>query len=283
LNLTIDANTWPAYVEIDHIKNLSDTDIQTIGKTLAEKTVVVIRNQSKLSHQDQTSFSHRFGDVYRYFFPKKEMYAAICPDNNKIANVTGKRNKDNLPGLHGGHDDLDWHCNSPWNEKRMPIIYLYAVHGSNGSRTSYSNAIHAWRDLSPEWKDMLSKFHIRPADTMDNYSIQNKIFGLTPQENLNFNPCVHQVNHAGYDTLFFPWNQMLGLKEVEDQTEYEEIKSSIMKHMLQEKYIYHHDWQDGDIVLADQWSGMHKRWAFELMHERLLHRIGFNYDNIEFG
>ena len=282
MNLTIDANSWPAYVEIDHIKNLSDTDIQTIGKTLAEKTVVVIRNQPKLSHQDQISFSHRFGDVYRYVFPKKEMYTAICPDNNKIANVTGKRNKDNLPGLHGGHDDLDWHCNSPWHEKRMPIDYLYSVYGSKGSRTSYSNAIHAWRDLSPKWKDMLSKFHIRPADVMDNYSIHNKIFGLEAKENINFNPCVHQVNHAGYDTLFFPWNQMVGIKEIQDEIEYQEIRTMIMKHMIQDKYIYHHDWEDGDILIADQNSGMHKRWAFELMHERLLHRIAFNYDKIKF-
>jgi alpha-ketoglutarate-dependent taurine dioxygenase len=55
-----------------------------------------------------------------------------------------------------------------------------------------------------------------------------------------------------------------------------------MAHLLNEKYAYHHDWEDGDIVMADQMSGMHKRWAFELMHERLLHRIGFNYDKIKF-
>ena len=82
--------------------------------------------------------------------------------------------------------------------------------------------------------------------------------------------------------MFFPWNQILGFREMDDPVEYAEIKDSLMKHMLQEKYTYHHDWEDGDIVMADQWSGMHKRWAFELMHERLLHRIGFDYDKIKF-
>ena len=129
---------------------------------------------------------------------------------------------------------------------------------------------------------MLGKLHIRPASLNDNYSIQGKVFGLTAEENKNYQPCVHQTNRSGHDTLFFPWNQILGFREMDDPVEYAEIKDSLMKHMLQEKYTYHHDWEDGDIVMADQWSGMHKRWAFELMHERLLHRIGFDYDKIKF-
>ncbi len=282
MNVNYRNNTWPAFVEIDHINNLTDEDIQVIGKALAEKTVVVIKNQQGLTEQEQVDFSERFGFVRTYAWPTEAMWKAISPTHPKVANVTGKRNDDNLPGLHGGHDDLDWHLNSPWDEKRMPIIYLYAVTATKGSRTSYINAVDAWNDLSPEWKDMLSKFHIRPASTNDNYSIQGKVFGLKAEENKNFQPAVHQVNQAGHDSLFFPWNQMVGVREIEDEKEYEEIKSAIMKHMLQEKYIYHHDWEDGDIVIADQMSGMHKRWAFELMHERLLHRIGFNYDNIKF-
>ena len=282
MKLTYRNNTWPAFIEIDNIKNLTDEDIQTIGRALAEKTVVVFKNQPGLTQQEQVDFSERIGHVRTYAWPNEAMWKAISPDHPKVANVTGKRNDDNLPGLHGGHDDLDWHLNSPWDEKRMPIIYLYAVKGSKGSRTSYINAVDAWRDLSPEWKDMLGKLHIRPASLNDNYSIQGKVFGLTAEENKNYQPCVHQTNRSGHDTLFFPWNQILGFREMDDPVEYAEIKDSLMKHMLQEKYTYHHDWEDGDIVMADQWSGMHKRWAFELMHERLLHRIGFDYDKIKF-
>lgn len=282
MNITYVNGQWPAVVEIDSIKNLTDEDIQIIGQALAEKTVVVIKNQQGLTEQEQVDFSERIGTVRTYAWPNEAMWKAISPTHPKVANVTGKRNDDNLPGLHGGHDDLDWHLNSPWDEKRMPIIYLYAVTATKGSRTSYLNAVDAWRDLSPEWKGMLDEFHIRPASTNDNYSIQGKVFGLKAEENKNFQPAVHQVNQAGHDSLFFPWNQMVGVKEVTDDQTYEEIKSSIMKHMLQEKYTYHHDWEDGDIVMADQMSGMHKRWAFDLMHERLLHRIGFNYDKIKF-
>lgn len=282
MNVTYRNNAWPAFVEVDHINNLTDEDIQVIGRALAEKTVVVFKKQPQLTQQEQVDFSERFGHVRTYAWPNQAMWKAISPDHPKVANVTGKRNDDNLPGLHGGHDDLDWHLNSPWDEKRMPIIYLYAVKGSKGSRTSYLNAVDAYTDLPQEWKNRIEAYHIRPASLNDNYSIQGKVFGLTAEENKNFQPSVHQVNQAGHDSIFFPWNQMVGLKEVEDDGEFHEIKEYLMAHLLNEKYAYHHDWEDGDIVMADQMSGMHKRWAFELMHERLLHRIGFNYDKIKF-
>ena len=282
MELTLHNDSWPAMVTVDHINNLTDDDIQAIGRALAEKTVVVIKKQPSLTEEDQVAFSERFGHVRTYKWPNEKMWKAISPNHPKVANVTGKRNDDNLPGLHGGHDDLDWHLNSPWDEQRMPIIYLYAVQSTKGSRTSYINAVDAYRDLPQEWKDRIEGYHIRPASTNDNYSIQGKVFGLVAEENKTYQPAMHQTNRSGHDTLFFPWNQMVGIKEVESDQEYQEIKEFLMAHMLQEKYIYHHDWEDGDIVIADQWSGMHKRWAFELMHERLLHRIGFNYDKIEF-
>jgi alpha-ketoglutarate-dependent taurine dioxygenase len=53
----------------------------------------------------------------------------------------------------------------------------------------------------------------------------------------------------------------------------------LIDHVLQEKYLYHHDWQDGDVVIAEQWLGIHKRWRFEGMSNRILHRITFDFNN----
>ena len=62
-----------------------------------------------------------------------------------------------------------------------------------------------------------------------------------------------------------------------DQAESDNLKNLLMTHIFQEKYIYHHDWEDGDIVLSDQWNGIHKRWAFQQMDSRLLHRAAVDY------
>lgn len=60
--------------------------------------------------------------------------------------------------------------------------------------------------------------------------------------------------------------------------EWEKIYSDLKNHVLQEKYMYHHDWKDGDLVISEQWLSIHKRWFFPRMNTRLLHRIAFNYD-----
>ena len=54
-------------------------------------------------------------------------------------------------------------------------------------------------------------------------------------------------------------------------------------HVLQEKYMYHHEWQDGDIVLSEQWLGIHKRWHFEDISNRVLHRICLDFSNCNFS
>ena len=55
------------------------------------------------------------------------------------------------------------------------------------------------------------------------------------------------------------------------------IMDPLIEHTTQEKYIYHHDWDDGDLVISEQWLGIHKRWKFEGMPNRLLHRAVFDF------
>ena len=55
------------------------------------------------------------------------------------------------------------------------------------------------------------------------------------------------------------------------------IAKPLHDHLTQDKYCYHHDWQNGDLVIGDQWFGIHKRWPFEKITERLLHRSVFGY------
>jgi taurine dioxygenase len=61
------------------------------------------------------------------------------------------------------------------------------------------------------------------------------------------------------------------------QEESDKLKEKLTSHIMNDKYVYHHDWQDGDIVISDQWHSMHKRWAFDKMDKRLLHRAAMNY------
>ena len=66
--------------------------------------------------------------------------------------------------------------------------------------------------------------------------------------------------------MYFPYLQVMG--GLSDNL-FEYLKN----HILQDKYRYDHHWQDGDVVISEQWLTIHKRHAFDKMHERLMYRI----------
>ena len=53
--------------------------------------------------------------------------------------MTGKKNEHGEEGLFGHTSALDWHANQASNENRVPLVWLYGVEGTEGSRTSWIN------------------------------------------------------------------------------------------------------------------------------------------------
>ena len=44
--------------------------------------------------------------------------------------------------------------------------------------------------------------------------------------------------------------------------ESDEFKQPLVEaYTTQEKYMYHHDWQDGDLIVSEQSLGIHKKMA----------------------
>ena len=93
------------------------------------------------------------------------------------------------------------------------------------------------------------------------------------------NLIVH-TNQAGVTGMFFSFlqiHQILGF----DKDKSDALIQKLQQHVEQEKYTYHHDWQDGDIVLSEQWLSIHKRWRCENIQNRVVHRIALNFDHCD--
>lgn len=277
MNITYPYNEWMPVIECD-VKTLTDDEIQKIGVLLAENIMFVIRKQF-LTPLEQIDFARRFGTLENKAIRNPRNRRAITVDGlGEISRVTGKLNSDGMPGIHGHPGDLDWHCNRAWDKNRDPIVYLYSVEGSKGSRTSYSNYVMAYDQLPENWKTRLSNLKVNTAQTYSKYSDMGKYFNV-PDQPSEWQVNIISKNPVGRTAIFFPWNQMENIADVSPEED-KEITEFLVSYLTEERFIYHHDWEDGDIVVADQWSGMHKRWAFDRMHERVLHRMAFNYDKI---
>ena len=75
---------------------------------------------------------------------------------------------------------------------------------------------------------------------------------------------------------FFPFLQIHTFKGM-TREESKIILKMLKKHVTKEKYCYNHHWQDGDMVISDQWHSLHKRQYCETISTRLLHRAMYYF------
>jgi alpha-ketoglutarate-dependent taurine dioxygenase len=245
---------------------------------------VVARNQNHLTIDDEIRAAQMFGEVedLSAFGDSAPFKNFIIPNSQyKVGRVTGELDEHGNPGLFGHVSDLDWHCNQPSMPTRKPLVWLLGVKGTAGSRTSWTNNIMAYNDLSQEWKDRVKDLKMVcgwKKDSYSEYDFGRAKGGITEDFNEHYTPSMVHTNIGNKTGLFFPFLQFknfVGLTEKESI----DIIEPLRDHVLQEKYIYHHDWQDGDVVIAEQWLGIHKRWKFDGMPNRVLHRLTFDFSN----
>ena len=258
------------------IGKMSNEELIEVFKNVARHTVVVFRNQT-LTTDEQLRICSVAGDIENTLanplLIKKNRDVSEIPG---IARVTGELNQRGREGLFGHKETLDWHCNKPSEPNRKSIVWLYGIKGTEGSRTSWINMIDAYNDLSEDVKQEIEDIVVYCGYKAGTISPTSRY-----QEHINRDLPFNLVmkNHAGIKGLFFPFLQIMEFKN-RSNIDFDRIMKILTAHVLNNKYVYDHDWKDGDIVISDQWLSIHKRWAFEDMDKRLLHRIACDYKNV---
>ncbi len=228
-----------------------------VTREMVFKELVCVRKIGKVTAEEELKLANSISEVKT---PKGERELKLH-----------KQFKGELPGilnvtegaLFGHKETLDWHVNRPSEPERAPIIWLYAVKGSKGSVTSWIDNKKAYEDLPQNIKEECANVKFTCGFRRGRYSTEPAF-----REHHN-KDCVQNLiytNEMGSTGLFFPFNQIIeGVPK--------ELFEYLKKHILQDKYRYDHHWEDGDVVISEQWLTIHRRNYFENMKERLLHRI----------
>jgi taurine dioxygenase len=283
MKIKLHENNWTILVEDFRLQDATQQEMNTIAKYLASNTVVVIKNQH-LTLEDQLRACSLIGNIEDYTQVNttgNRFSEIVIPDSdNKVVRVTGEKNEHGQPGVFGHVSELDWHANQTANEWRHPIIWLYGVKGTKGSKTSWINNIMSYNELSDQDKIYYNDKKLINGFKKGAYSEED--FGKDEDVNYHFTPNLVYTNNAGQTGLFFPFLQ---IHQIDGMTEEESIQfiTKLRDHVLQEKYMYHHEWEDGDVVISEQWLGIHKRWEFKDIESRLLHRIALDFSNADFN
>jgi taurine dioxygenase len=265
------------FAEVD-LKTCTQQEVNDLQKFLSSNTCVVIKNQS-LTIEEELRFLKMF-DNAKSLYPKDDpLFNDFALDIEKdpdgiIFRVT-KELRDGKIGMADWEEGFNWHCDTPEESDRSSILYLYGKRGTAGSKTTWNNNVMAYADLSDDIKNQIKNLHsiygnISAPSAPDHVGVQyNTIW--TP-------PLVHKTLTGKTGIYFAPFQ--LGKFVELTQEKSDEIKQILCNHILNEKYLYHHDWEDGDVVISDQWNGIHKRWPFNKMDIRVLHRAGMDYTGV---
>jgi len=169
-----------------------------------------------------------------------------------------------------------WHTDDSFMREPCSLTMLYGVVvPSRGGDTQFTNMHAAYDDLPPETKariDGLRVIHkyrssrrtgkvaVRPAEEM----------AAMPEAT---HPLVRTHPETGRKSLYLNPNRMEQVEGL-DRAESDRLLDGLIAHAIQPKYQYRHVWRQGDIVIWDNRSTMHKANAdYPEGERRLMHRV----------
>jgi taurine dioxygenase len=197
----------------------------------------------------------------------------------KILRVTGELNEHGVPGVAGFEKEFEWHCDRVSDPRRKPLVWLYGVKGTAGSRTSWINNIISYRNLPESKKTQLQNVRLNVGSTVQftDYLWEK---GIAPPLIQDHRPNLIYTNPLGITGLYFSWNQLHFIENM-DSADSRKLIDDLRITVERPEYIYDHDWQDGDVVISEQYLSIHKRWEFKDIGKRMVHRLAMDLSNID--
>lgn len=286
-------------VDVD-ISNLSDEQYTEIKNIYQDQLIIVFKNQkvealpfAKLSYRMGTGIVNwsgclwnKHGNLHEGVDLNTGIWHDVVPDPFTFAGaddefyvqrVTGMK----INGKNSGvfpQPELDWHSN--YNKVNTPGrgVALQAVSGVNDSATAFMDTTKAYAALSDELKE-----RCQGVIGQYKYNIQEWGAGLpdwqmqaytTATDNSNYYemPLVNINKFNGKPGLYFHF-----LNKCSFPSDLE-LLNILKDHCLNEKFIYNHWWEPGDIVISEQLLTLHKRILTNpsLNENRVLHRYTFS-------
>jgi alpha-ketoglutarate-dependent taurine dioxygenase len=194
-----------------------------------------------------------------------------------VQRVTGEKKNGEFTGIFP-LGKLEWHCNLNGPD-RADGVALQGIKGAVGTRTSWNNTALALKEmpdsLSSRIHGKYAKFYYNPTNWSDIHNKEQLVHMLKNRH--HYKMWIEQTNAGGVKGLY-----LYTTNDCEISGDDTSLFTDLQDYLFQEKFIYHHDWSIGDIVLSDQLLTMHRRRqeADEIFENRVLNRITFRITNV---
>lgn len=267
---------------IDLAQPLDDAALAAVKKAWLRHHVLLFRGQ-RLSDPDLVRFSAHFGKPD--LAPPNEAKnttsdgtVPALPEITVISNVV--ENGVEIGSLGAG--ECAWHTDMTYTEEPPSACLLYALElpTSGGGGTGFLDLCAAY-DAMPE--TLKAKIEGKQAiHAATHTSAGNLRKGYEEVTDVSKTPGAHHplvVKHpeTGRASLLLGRRQnsyILGLPVAESEA----LLDEVWAHATQERFVWHHEWRLGDLIMWDNRCTMHVRHEFDATERRIMHRTQVRAD-----
>ena len=237
--------------------NLGDDDFETLRDAFHEHLVLAVRDQN-LTPAQQTAFSRRFGEIQYHINSEYKMV-----DQPEVL-ILSTEIKD---GKNVGVPDAgsDWHSDHAYVDQPTAYTILQSVTVPKvGGDTEWTSMAAAYEALGGDMKERLQgltgihSFNrarnarmTRPTRHKDEAAYFAE---RSPPD--AFHPIVRTHPVTGRKALFISPRFTIGIRDMDD-AEAQPLLDELFTHIGDQKFVYHHQWRMGDLMMWDNRATLH--------------------------
>ena len=269
----LDAPLGAEIIGLDLSKGVGAADIARIKAALADRGVLVFRDQADLTPAQHVAFSRNFGPLEIHV--QHAFHHRGHPEILIVSNVV----EDGKPiGLTDA--GRYWHSDLSYVAEPSLGSLLHARElPEEGGDTLFANMVAAY-DALPSGQ----RARIDGLEAEHSYEARNKIQrakygdlrpGLSEEQRTKVRPVIHPVVRvhpdSGRKALFVNegfTTRIIGLPEEESQA----LLHDLFDFSVQERFIYRHNWAANDLIFWDNRQTMHLATPFPPQYRRRLNR-----------
>ena len=266
------------------INGLDTLDPSKIIETICERRFICFKNKTIVPPKELVSFYKSIGNVHKqdekfmsdeYIETYSEGFRELIPVRNKDISGYGEN------GLFAGDEtgEIEWHCANQ-NRVYSEEITAFSIRqmGDTGGALCISDNRSPYYEMPENFRFMLDDidvsyeiddFEWSTEDTWNALEFKSIDGKKLTELQTDSKPLVlqHPIDHV--KGLHYSWPIIKAYHDY-DEEEFQHIHRKILNYILQDKYLYSHNWEVGDVILNEQYHSLHRRDTYT--GDRLLYR-----------
>ncbi len=255
--------------------NFNKTELNNLVKKIQTEGLS-IHYEQELTELQIIEFFKRIGECEApdlFMNPKEYPELFLVSDRKDV--------QGNKIGMFGG-GELGWHSNGNSRHSIDKILIgLYCIKGDVNTTLSICNTSQPFYDLSVDEQEYWRSITIRlkfQNNTMYHLDDDDPELEFMSKNKGSIRPLVGQHPYTGADYFYFPYHFIIKAWKDKKPIDHKQIIERLKPIIFKSKYQTHHVFAEGDLLLMDQFTTLHRRTP--VMGDRLLWRVACDYTKL---